>query len=568
MRQPAFSSDPTRPIELVTLVLQAAVQGLLKCCDLTWRELAKGPLYDTEDWQGDKCEVSLLEGVPTHFVIARLDDAFTWLAHAHDIPSNWKTALQIRVLFRKTLLQTMSMDPTKNGSDFLRFVFLARDYLQTLEHYPSVEPGPNSPALLAFDPFIGGQLQTATPIRVIPPPSFKETCKALHRLLDGLYEISLLATTEQLSIWDTLGNTRQWIPDPLQRVPYLRSLTQSTFSDGVLILNRYSFGWMINQFFLETVGVSYDSIYAMVSSRWDGGDPELLKNVGRALVKVIAPHIRAHWHNPPRRRRHFMKSLVDWHTLYDTLVQVQENLSLEDVPSGHFLSRLPDIALLWRLSVVREVVLSGFQLELYAEEERAFAYWYTVQVIDTHLKSLDHLVPVVLEESPVHCEMIYQVQFLTALQALCTASFLVSMPLMSSDWDRMRPNFYRRYKWAFRAEYDASDVPVVAQPELHMFIRTCAEIFEGGNPTPADDVELARTILTDLIVSASTGGWAGSWGQDRTQVLQNLVVVCDNLSHLPGSMEEMEAFDATSLKWDCSFHPWFPSLQHFDSSLP
>ena len=35
---PAFSKK--RPIELVTIVLRAAVQGLLKCCCLSWTELA------------------------------------------------------------------------------------------------------------------------------------------------------------------------------------------------------------------------------------------------------------------------------------------------------------------------------------------------------------------------------------------------------------------------------------------------------------------------------------------------------------------------------------------------
>ena len=38
--------DKVRPIELVTVVLRAAIFGLLKCCDFTWRELNKGNMYD------------------------------------------------------------------------------------------------------------------------------------------------------------------------------------------------------------------------------------------------------------------------------------------------------------------------------------------------------------------------------------------------------------------------------------------------------------------------------------------------------------------------------------------
>jgi hypothetical protein len=41
---PAFPNE--RPIELVTIVLRAAVQGLLKCCSFSWMELSKGGAYD------------------------------------------------------------------------------------------------------------------------------------------------------------------------------------------------------------------------------------------------------------------------------------------------------------------------------------------------------------------------------------------------------------------------------------------------------------------------------------------------------------------------------------------
>jgi hypothetical protein len=47
--------------------------------------------------------------------------------------------------------------------------------------------------------------------------------------------------------------------------------------------------------------------------------------------------------------------------------------------------------LMYRLSVIREVVLSGFQLSLYTNEERVFAYWYVVQVLEMHLACIDQL---------------------------------------------------------------------------------------------------------------------------------------------------------------------------------
>lgn len=41
-----LQADPQRPTELITLVLRFAMQGLLKCCDLAWRELSKNGVQD------------------------------------------------------------------------------------------------------------------------------------------------------------------------------------------------------------------------------------------------------------------------------------------------------------------------------------------------------------------------------------------------------------------------------------------------------------------------------------------------------------------------------------------
>ena len=52
-RQLRTAADPLRPPELVTIVLRAAVFGLLKSCDLSWRELSKGRVYDVSLYHRD-----------------------------------------------------------------------------------------------------------------------------------------------------------------------------------------------------------------------------------------------------------------------------------------------------------------------------------------------------------------------------------------------------------------------------------------------------------------------------------------------------------------------------------
>ena len=49
---------------------------------------------------------------------------------------------------------------------------------------------------------------------------------------------------------------------------------------------------------------------------------------------------------------------------------------------------IPKAMLLWRLSIIEEVLLSGFQLELYVKDEKPFVYWELSQVINEHLSIL------------------------------------------------------------------------------------------------------------------------------------------------------------------------------------
>lgn len=56
---PLDQRDPARPMELVTLVLRSAVAGFMKCCDMVWRELNKGKVFD----------VRALSHVQTHILI-------------------------------------------------------------------------------------------------------------------------------------------------------------------------------------------------------------------------------------------------------------------------------------------------------------------------------------------------------------------------------------------------------------------------------------------------------------------------------------------------------------------
>lgn len=95
----------------------------------------------------------------------------------------------------------MTTDPSKDRFEFQRLVFAAKDHLHSVAANPPPDCGPESLAQLAFDPYIGRRLQMATPIRLVPPPSFEHTYKVVNTFLDGLYEIGLLETVDNLTTW-------------------------------------------------------------------------------------------------------------------------------------------------------------------------------------------------------------------------------------------------------------------------------------------------------------------------------------------------------------------------------
>lgn len=126
------------------------------------------------------------------------------------------------------------------------------------------------------------------------------------------------------------------------------------------------------------------------------------------------PHIRSGWYNPPRRRRHLMKEVLQWHMLYDVLstdvsqhkppvrdrspcppLILTNRRHSQNSVTASILAAIPRTAQLWRLAASREIVLAGFQQELYAPEEKPIAYWYLARVLDHHVACIEDLLPVV-----------------------------------------------------------------------------------------------------------------------------------------------------------------------------
>ncbi|KAG8217116.1 Mak10 subunit, NatC N-terminal acetyltransferase-domain-containing protein, partial [Butyriboletus roseoflavus] len=535
-------ADHRRPLELVTIVLRAYVYGLLKSCDLSWRELNKGNVYDTEDWQSEKCDVPLAEALPVSYIQAKLEHACTWLDRSFEASSTWKDALRDRLVLRKTLIELLSAQLSKEYHRFCPLVDAARELVQRIRRMPLPDPRPDSPVPRAFDPQFPRVLVSFIPLHVIGLPDQDTVWNKLVGLLD--FPGSAQHLGKRIESYKLEG--RVWLSKPDRRLPYIRSACQSTLFEDGLVLNKYTQKHIVDCFFMENCGVSYDSFVHMVGRRWKGPQTSPLAHLERSIIELELGYIKALWYNPARRRRFCMKSLFDWHALYALFIDIQNNLEPWQEPDP--LPQLCTAVLLQRLSVIREVIYSGAQLSLYSAEERVFAYWYATQVLELQLSCMDELI-LGLQGSPASDEHRFQSIFLTALQAMSWAIFSVSLKKLGTSWQRMRLNCLRRYKWAFIDEYDDIDQPPVGHPNFLKFTAACSAI---------QQIQLARMLLGELVTF--TGGWTGPWVEERKQSIRGLRDVCQSLEKLPASMSEANEWDMSVLTWDPDIHPWFPFI--------
>lgn len=68
--------------------------------------------------------------------------------------------------------------------------------------------------------------------------------------------------------------------------PLTDRFCQSTFYDGLLILNKYTFTWMVDRFFFESLGVSYDSLVRTIQISWKGPNSPPLGPMERIIYKA------------------------------------------------------------------------------------------------------------------------------------------------------------------------------------------------------------------------------------------------------------------------------------------
>jgi N-alpha-acetyltransferase 35, NatC auxiliary subunit len=176
----------------------------------------------------------------------------------------------------------------------------------------------------------------------------------------------------------------------------------------------------------ESLGVSFHSISRAISERWPTNtEPPPLRDLERGFLRLLTAHIKSLSYTPPRARRAAMQFAQGWAEMYATLARVVR--TLDERPTSvdpAVLRALPCVAVQHALAAARDIILSGFALELYAPMERAQAYYFAACALGERVKVLAELQGVPRREGSVESEEAgLQLEFDATLRCLCLGFF-------------------------------------------------------------------------------------------------------------------------------------------------
>ncbi|TDL18511.1 Mak10-domain-containing protein [Rickenella mellea] len=559
-----------RPTELITTVIRAGVLGMVKCCDMAYRELNKGNVHDTEDWQGEKADIPLCEGIIPHLVIETLEHAENWLET--DPSTSFMTDLQHRIRLRKFILKIFSLDITTKAISIGPLLLEARRHLEYVLTHPIPTPSASSPAHEAFDPFITRKLHSVMPLKPLLLPPQEDVWISLQGLLDGCEELSKAASCECLLAWEVVSNLRTCQPKwQCRRIPYLRSAMQSIFSNGTTLFNHLPYLWLVDRFFLEIVHAPLTLLNHVVQHQSDPLALRIYDDIQRDISKLLVQHIWALYHNRARNRRHMMKTALEWHVLYNASMILIGKLRPKGLADAQICECVPQAILHWRIGVIRDIILSGFELELYSAHERPFAYWYLFGILGAHERLLRELIEFVPRGTSAYRYLSFQADYASALAHMSAGSYFLTLQPPKYDIRRRWTNFMIRYKWAMRPEYDSIPTHDIFYPDYKAYLISERE---GLACSTLENQQKAHLHFSRALVSLrrlperieGNECFALCAMDYAHHLVGGLTVTCEGLLS-PTSPENANLVNSTRLKWADDICPWFP--QHIvDSTSP
>ncbi|KAG8764246.1 hypothetical protein FRC11_011262 [Ceratobasidium sp. 423] len=587
---PAWRQDPARPMALVSIVLQAGLMAIVKTCDWVWRELNGGNVFDLEDFNADKADVSLFEGIQIPTVIGELDKALTWLDRWQTVHTTWKYALYHRIALRKHILLSVAAGlGASTIADRAAHVSNALASYHTIQAGPVPgTPPPSSQLHAAFDPTINRRLVVSMPLRVIELMPISDAWKALQGMLEGILETCKALDSADLLDMMMLLRLRARLPPSPNRSAYVRSLNVSLLMSKLTPSTRWrGQGKPVNperpalQLFLsQLLGLSLDDIRAV--NNWPAGIgslPAPPEDLEESAERLLLQYTQCLCHNRPRIRRKISKCLADWHELWEDAIDMA--VLVREDPTLRRLRRLPLGILHMRLENVIDLMFAGFETRLYGEAEWPLLYWHLARILTQQVQTMETLLRLLQEEKEEHSPRTLdyirsQITYAKSLRALSQGTLLtlfVRPPkyldvsaLSNPPTANEMTSIERRFKWAFGSHSRPTRYLDEARPNLELWMQFASKI-QALQPDEvvqeaSKEFKEARVYLLSLLDTSIWKAAGGSCDQLMQAFLTGCVKVCNTqVSALDKSGDpDTDSGKDDSTKWSFEQSSWFPAI--------
>ncbi|KAG8894051.1 hypothetical protein FRC00_009630, partial [Tulasnella sp. 408] len=433
---PRMDNGVTLPNENESKTSSFDPQAPLSSEEISWI-LDRAVAAEGEDFHAEKFEVGLCEGLQTNKVLESLDSAEQRL-------NEW-TAQLSHLRSARSLLDDIISSPS-----------------------PS-EPVATSPARAAFDPAICRKLVVVTPLKPIELSNQGQAWTILKNELDGLigmYEIA----------------------------------EQGTSADWMILMKSRPPQWTLDLVYRHIVPIQHDYILSLASSLSQhmlvGGaahDSHLLLNgvmdLQRRLQEVLDHFLLSLNQNRPRTRRNFAKVLSAWHKIEADATQLMITIRapLQHIRlAAQVTYRLPLVIHHFRLAIITEYVMAGFELELYETSEWPFLYWYVAVILGEQVGTLNDLLQTLDQDSESQeaaSRLENTLKWCEGLQRLCWGRFVMLVPLIGTaaltphmDLDRQRRNMMKRFDWSIPSASESSVLEDSGRPDWNAYETAVARL--------------------------------------------------------------------------------------------
>ncbi|KAI9245695.1 Mak10 subunit, NatC N-terminal acetyltransferase-domain-containing protein [Phascolomyces articulosus] len=410
IRELASEQCEKTPEGAIQNALKAYVLGCVKCCQHIFNEMSVCNVYEEEDFTTNLFGLSLYEQYTDSMVMNMIDTALLELRDLVDrantgeqtqFPVDELAPLYNRLFMRKSYLfgllyashaQCTYLPHAKaEFENILQLLNVKEDCLSI-----SATIGKGIVVEGAFDPNINRKLTAQAPPRPITLPSDEESYTHFRELVERM--VSICGVNQYPSIISLLNYFKSFAAKQPYADPFSRSKLNTLLYHDLRVFGTESVVNFVSLAIDELVrpprwilfpGSIRAPDHVLASPLLEETQKALAEFLERAALPLV-DYFKIQCHNRSRQRRILCKVLQEWDALQDEAEVIDSKI--QDLAEfGFSPSYFSSWAYLIKLEMMETVVLLGFELELYSNNEYTMIYLYLLDVLKARKRALDHI---------------------------------------------------------------------------------------------------------------------------------------------------------------------------------